>query len=250
MNSKHLIFLSYSRKDKAKSKALKEFLEGLDYRVWMDSEYIRAGRLWRSQIIDGIEKCAVHVILLTKHSVLSDNVRRELDIARAKKKPILPISDELNTAQLSKEMEYQLIGLQQIKYEEFIASRHPKNIIHDLIKAPETRTMHVIDLLNTPRLEHEDGKCVYLQKNEISVGRGPEADIDLSPWDHSHFVSRRHAVIFCDEGKWMIREDENARNPTLVDSIKVGRKSGQPLKNGATVTFADIQFCYRQEELP
>jgi hypothetical protein len=248
MRNKLLIFLSYSRKDREKAKELKAFIEKLDYEVWMDSEYIRAGRLWRSQIIDGIEQCRVHLILLTRSSVLSDNVRRELDIARAKKKPILPISDNLGTSKLTKEMEYQLIGLQQIKYGEFISCRHPKKIIEDLTKAPETRTMHFVDFSSLPRLEDKDGKCIYLQKKELSVGRGPDVDIDLTPWDRYHFVSRKHAVIFCDEGRWMIKGEEKARNPTKVDSVRVGCGIGKPLKSGARVEFADIHFHYHQRD--
>lgn len=250
MQNKSLLFLSYSRKDSDKAKELKAFLEKLAYKVWMDSEYIRAGRLWRSQIIDGIEQCRVHVILLTRNSILSDNVRRELDIARAKKKPILPISDDLDTSKLTKEMEYQLIGLQQIKYGDFIACGHPKNIIDDLTKAPETRTMHFVDFSSLPRLEDKDGNCIYLQKKELSVGRGPDVDIDLTPWDRYHFVSRKHAVIFCDEGRWMIKGEEKARNPTKVDSARVGCGTGKPLKSGVRVEFADIPFHYHQKEPP
>jgi hypothetical protein len=114
VKKKLLIFLSYSRKNTKKANSLKELLEEQGFTVLMDSEYIRAGKLWRSQIIDGIENCDVHVILLTKHSMTSDNVRRELDIARDKNKPILPISYKLKKTELSKEMEYQLIGLQQV----------------------------------------------------------------------------------------------------------------------------------------
>jgi pSer/pThr/pTyr-binding forkhead associated (FHA) protein len=249
MRKNPLLFLSYSREDTEKAKALKERLEKLNYDVWMDSEYIRAGRLWRSQIIDGIEKCIVHVILLTQHSICSDNVRRELDLARAKKKPILPIADQLDASQLPKEMEYQLIGLQQIDYDEFMACDHPQNIIMELTRAPETRTMHVIDFASVPRLEHEeDGRRIYLQQKEIRIGRGPDVDLDLTPWDRYHYVSRRHAVIFWDDGKWMVRGAEEARNPTTVNSVRVGCGSGQPLTNGATVAFADIQFRYHHQE--
>lgn len=196
MQNKSVLFLSYSRKDRDKAKELKAFLEKLAYKVWMDSEYIRAGRLWRSQIIDGIEQCRAHVILLTRNSILSDNVRRELDIARAKKKPILPISDDLDTSKLTKEMEYQLIGLQQIKYGDFITCGHPKNIIDDLTKAPETRTMHFVDFSSLPRLEDKDGNCIYLQKKELSVGRGPDVDIDLTPYTKDQSALVRKQVEF------------------------------------------------------
>jgi hypothetical protein len=248
MKENALIFLSYSRKDKEKAHKLSEHLKKLDRQVWMDSEYIRAGQLWRRQIIDGIEKCQIHVILLTKNSIFSDNVRRELDLARTKKKPILPISDELDASQLSKEMEYQLIGLQQINYSEFIECNSPEVILDELTKTHETRIMHSIDLSSIPKLEHEDGKQIYLRKKEIRVGRGPDVDLDLTPWDRYRFVSRKHAVIFCDDGEWMIRGEDKARNPTIVNDDRVNCGPGVQLKNGAKVTFADIQFKFHQIE--
>lgn len=246
MKNNPLIFLSYSRTDKTKANAVKDHLEGQGFQVLMDSEFIRAGRLWRSQIIDGIENCLVLVILLTEDSMKSDNVRRELDIARAKKKPILPISDGLSTSKLPKEMEYQLIGLQQINYEDFISCDHSKSIILELTRPAETRVMELIDIPDIPRLEDDDGNRIYLRKKENSVGRGPDVDIDLTPWDRDHFVSRKHAVIYSDKGNWILKGVEKAHNLTYVDSAIVDGESGHPLKDGSEVTFAGIKFLYYQ----
>ncbi len=46
----------------------------------------------------------------------------------------------------------------------------------------------------------------------------------------------------------MIRGEEGASNPTLVDSTQISCGSGEPLKNGAMVTFANIQFEFYQKE--
>lgn len=249
MSNKPLLFLSYSRKNRKRANTLKSHLESSGFKVWMDSEYIRAGRLWRSQIIDALEQCVVHVILLTKNSINSDNVRRELDIARQKKKPILPISHDLHASELSKEMEYQLVGLQQIKYSEFMACEKPKEIVMELIRPAKTRLMRVRNTTDTPSLEHEqDGQRIHLVSKEISIGRGPEVDIDLTPWDRDHYVSRRHAVIKFDGEKWVLKSDDESRNPTLVDSVQVDPESGQALTDGAKVEFANIPFVYHQKE--
>jgi hypothetical protein len=249
VKKKLLIFLSYSRKNTKKANSLKELLEEQGFTVLMDSEYIRAGKLWRSQIIDGIENCDVHVILLTKHSMTSDNVRRELDIARDKNKPILPISYKLKKTELSKEMEYQLIGLQQIRYEKFAASNNLKKLVLELLSPPKTRTMHAMDYSNIPRLVHdENNERIYLLKNEISVGRGPDVDIDLSPWDPNHYVSRKHAVISYDGGKWTVKREEKVQNPTQVNSVQVDCETGLELKEGVKVEFAGISFHYHQKD--
>ena len=108
------IFLSYSRKDHASAEKLKQRIEGLGYSVWMDVEDLRGGDLWRRQIVEGIEHCRLYIILLSAHSIESDNVRRELDLARAKRVPILPVCAHSEPLGLSREMEYQLVGLQMV----------------------------------------------------------------------------------------------------------------------------------------
>jgi hypothetical protein len=48
----------------------------------------------------------------------------------------------------------------------------------------------------------------------------------------------------------MIKGEEKARNPTKVDSARVGCGTGKPLKSGVRVEFADIPFHYHQKEPP
>ncbi len=80
------IFLSYSRDDKKEIDRLVSSLESAGYKVWIDSEGIQGGVVWRRQIVEAIKKSSVFMITLSHNSVKSDNLRKELDIAEDVKK--------------------------------------------------------------------------------------------------------------------------------------------------------------------
>lgn len=56
-------------------------LKSAGHDVWIDVEAERGGDLWRKQIVQAIEASERVVIVLSKNSIASDNVRRELDVA-------------------------------------------------------------------------------------------------------------------------------------------------------------------------
>lgn len=106
------VFVSYSRRDSDTADQLVRNLEAAGYKVWIDREGILGGDEWRSQIVNAIDDCTAFMILLTPNSVASRNVRKELDLAENRGKPIIPIV--LRRVTVPPEMEYQLVGLQMI----------------------------------------------------------------------------------------------------------------------------------------
>lgn len=105
------IFVSYSRKDRTVVDQLVDILEstGYDVRIDRDSETIPGGAQWRARIVDAIEGADIFLLVLSSHSVRSDQVRKELDIADEKKLTILPV--EIQKTAVPKSMKMQLAGM-------------------------------------------------------------------------------------------------------------------------------------------
>lgn len=238
------IFISYSRKDFAMANKLNKRFRKINYSVWFDREDIQAGHLWRSQIVEGIEKCELYVIVLTANSIISDNVRRELDLARAKSKSILPIVMDSEPLPLSKDMEYQLVGLQRVNYSD-LRGKKLESLVLDLTQITETVRMPII---GPPFaiLQNDQGNVIQLKnkKKRHKVGRGPLTDIDLTAWDRNFFISKQHAELSFNGDAWTIIACKSAGNPTLVNGIPVSHSFEVALTNSDKITFADISFRF------
>ena len=65
---------------------------GLD--VWIDESGIDASNDWAEQIVGGITACDVFVLFLSKTSIESENVRKEIGVAASLGKRILPLKIE------------------------------------------------------------------------------------------------------------------------------------------------------------
>jgi pSer/pThr/pTyr-binding forkhead associated (FHA) protein len=73
-----------------------------------------------------------------------------------------------------------------------------------------------IEVMNGPM----DGlRFVFPRSGVMTIGRHPENDVAL-PLDP--YVSRRHAKIICEDGKYLL-EDTNSTNGTWMDDKKVSR---------------------------
>lgn len=109
------LFISYSRKDNQFVDTLRSRLERNGIQVWLDRTDIQGGSKWRSDIVNAIEGAEAVLVILSRNSIQSDNVRKELDIAEGQKTKIIPV--EIEPIELPSEFKYQLAGLQQIKIE-------------------------------------------------------------------------------------------------------------------------------------
>jgi hypothetical protein len=108
------VFISYSREDSEFTSKLIAMLNTTGYDVWIDNSSISGGQLWREKIVDAISTCQLFLIVLSPHSVKSNNVRKELDLADKKNKPIIPIV--IGATEIPPSMEYQLAGIQWIDF--------------------------------------------------------------------------------------------------------------------------------------
>ncbi len=107
------IFVSYSRSDSATVNRLVGTLEEAGHQVWIDRAGIRGGEIWRHEIVHAIGASEVMVLVLSRHSIESDNVRKELDLGEAGKIRVLPV--EIEPVTVPPGLLYQLVGIQHIK---------------------------------------------------------------------------------------------------------------------------------------
>jgi TolB-like protein len=111
------IFISYSRKDSEQALSLAERLRASGMDVWIDQHGIEAATSWSKEIVDAIESSKAFIILLSRSSLLSNNVVKELSIASEAHRVILPV--ELEAVTIPSEFKYQLAGLQRAQYSDF-----------------------------------------------------------------------------------------------------------------------------------
>ena len=113
-NSKEgYIFISYSRVDSKAIDTLTMRLHQAGYRVWVDRIGIGGGEYWRQEIVEAIENCAIFILALSPHSIQSDNVRKEVDLAESAKCKVFPVELQPIT-DLPTTLKYQLAGVQRI----------------------------------------------------------------------------------------------------------------------------------------
>ena len=98
-----MIYINYSHKDEAMTRALVEYLSQQGYAVGYDSGI--ADETWMETISDAIRKCDVFIILITKNSIGSKDVlyqaRFAIREARQRDKIILPVVFDRDDLKLS-----------------------------------------------------------------------------------------------------------------------------------------------------
>lgn len=108
------IFISYARKDQEQAGLVVKLLQEQGYSVWMDEGNIEAAGLWSEQIVHAIRECRVLVLLVSRNSLASDNVHKEVMLASETRKKILPVY--LEPCELTDRFRYQLAGIQHVEF--------------------------------------------------------------------------------------------------------------------------------------
>lgn len=106
------IFVSYSRRDLSAVDKIVDYLGNNNISVWIDRVGITGGDQWRRQIVDAIDTSDAFLLVLSNSAVVSDNVRKEIDLAEQFGKRIIPVEIELTD--IPRELSYQLVGIQRI----------------------------------------------------------------------------------------------------------------------------------------
>jgi len=85
------------------------------------------------------------------------------------------------------------------------------------------------------------GQIFPLEANVISIGRkdvkrGVVVDIDLAPLDSRKIVSRKHATVERQKGKWML-VDQKSVNGTWLNGHQLTAHEPYPLQEGDEIVF-------------
>lgn len=130
------IFISYSRRDKTFVDELVHDLTDTGYDIWLDREDIVGGESWRTSIVEGISSCSAFVLIVSPHSVASENVAKEVSLAEKYKKVIIPVIHQ--ECEIPKNMEYQLAMAQQVSMDDY--QRGFRQLVRALEKSAGTET--------------------------------------------------------------------------------------------------------------
>ncbi len=117
------IFVSYSRRDGEAVDHIVARLEQDGFNVWIDREEIKAGELWHEAIVQAVDNAYAFVLMLSPGSATSDNVRKEVDLAEAANKELVPVL--LAPVKLPVKLRYQL--------QKFLSCPTPKILDMELI---------------------------------------------------------------------------------------------------------------------
>jgi tetratricopeptide (TPR) repeat protein len=109
------LFISYAHLDSESVVNVTNELREAGHDVWIDAGGIQGGDLWVEEITQAIIDCDFFLLFISPHSVKSDHVRRELDIAFEETKKVLPL--RLEKADIPVRWRYQLAGIQYIDYQ-------------------------------------------------------------------------------------------------------------------------------------
>jgi len=88
------LFISHSSADSAVAQSLRGAFEAAGYSCWMAPDDIKGPKTWAEQILEAIEGCKVLVLVLSTVANASPHVSREVELAFAKGKPVLPVRVE------------------------------------------------------------------------------------------------------------------------------------------------------------
>ena len=108
------IFISYSHLDKDIAKQVHAYLSD-DYNVFLDESSIRGGDKWTKSIKNNIATCNFFVIIITRSSLKSPEVNKEVQEAIRQEKRIIPCKWH---ALDWRDVKWELAGFQGLEFEE------------------------------------------------------------------------------------------------------------------------------------
>src|ERR1041385_4623698 len=95
------VFISHSSLDAWVAKAMAEKVEALGAECWFDEKDLAGGDVIAAEIIRGINACHEAIILISPNSVKSQWVPFEIGGARAQRKRITPILNNVKPQQMA-----------------------------------------------------------------------------------------------------------------------------------------------------
>src|SRR5579862_9559863 len=103
MASGSLVFVSYVEEDSREAQAIAKGLEALGYRTWFYERDSAPGPSYLEQVYKAINVADAFVVLISKDSMTSEQVDREVVLAHEAAKPVVPLLIEVGHADFQRE---------------------------------------------------------------------------------------------------------------------------------------------------
>jgi hypothetical protein len=134
------VFISYASEDRDRVLAIIERLRARCIDFWLDKFKIPGGSQWSGEIVRAIKSCTVFLLVTSRRSIESENVRKEIDLAASDSKTILPLWIEAHIS-YSDDLAYHLKGIQ------YIAAHDDETAwLEQLVEALRRASVNVPDL--------------------------------------------------------------------------------------------------------
>lgn len=126
------VFISYSSKNEEFALALYKECLNFNLDVWFAPKSIQIGESYAPAIYKAIKDCNVFILILSTHSIKSEQVKREVGLAVKFEKKIFPI--KIDDCQINEDFEYFLEGVQYIfANDKSLFSQHVKDFLKYLV---------------------------------------------------------------------------------------------------------------------
>lgn len=107
------VMVSYSSQDRERVMQFVRALRGSGVAVWIDQGGIDGAQRWSEEIVNAIEACRSVLLFLSRSSMESQNIAKEVALAWESGKHFLPVA--LEEVKIPKSMQYQLADIQYVK---------------------------------------------------------------------------------------------------------------------------------------
>lgn len=163
-----LTFISYSRADKDFALGLARELRASGFRIWLDQLDIPTGSRWDDEVEKALDQCEIFMVILTPHSIASNNVKDEIGYAIDCNKRIMPVLLE-NAILPFRLRRFQYVDFTCKSYEDGIEAA--KQLLRNLISEPVLPNAAMpVDLGQT--VKENNGQLFDQQKNHRKVVKG------------------------------------------------------------------------------
>ena len=171
------VFISYSQEDESIARLVCAVMEQRKIDCWIACRDIPAGETWPKAIVKAIRDCRVMILIFSCNSNTSEHVLREIMIAVAKGRPIIPLRFE--GTETSEDLEYFLIERQW----------------WDALTDP--REPHIERLIPIVReiIEQADGARIAGESHKLNSTHATDSESSLKPGSDSKSSASRPARL-------------------------------------------------------
>lgn len=140
------VFISYSQRDKRRREQVAEILEAENIKVWFDARGIALGEHLEERIFPALRVSSCAVFILTKNSVHSEWVRREIEFSQAHSIPMRMISfgDFAFPDSFPKEIQ----SINRVVVRQRFSKRQAKDFATDVARVFFSKVAPVLTILN------------------------------------------------------------------------------------------------------